>query len=729
MVGQVVLVSVGDVAVAFVATLFALYEAWLWRLSRRGPAATRWEHLWVCLCCAGAAVFSAGMAVQYNTTAEIALWVTRIESVALVVTVHAMAAFAITVTGREPRGARWFLPLNTLVWTVLSLTPLLIPAVELRQVLGVPQPFIRRVDSVGGTIGSISAIAMALWASYWLLRHRGSRADARWFSVAVAGWALAGAHDAAQSLLFRQPVMRPPLLEYGFFLFAGTLVARHLVAHQRMLERSRRDFRALVERTPDAVAVVRDGVVSWCNDAAAQLVGCAPERLVGRRYDELVEGDVRRELKPSLLGQGAIGPVEARLRRDDGTHAELEIVAVVMDFDLGPATVVMARDVSTRRQLVARLVEMDRMITAGTLSAGVGHEINNPLAYALLNLREALRTTEQPRVQELLAASEEGMERIEGVVRALRSFATIDDQTEVVTLESVVRSAVAIAGNEVRLRAALELDLEPGLCVAGGQTRIGQVVTNLLVNAAQAIEEGAPEDNRVTVRTFGQGDQVVLEVSDTGAGIPDWRLDRIFDPFFTTKAPDVGTGLGLTICREKVEELGGTLEVSSVVGEGTTFVARLARAERIEEEEAEGSPVSRRSDPETLGVLLVDDEVALVSALRRALRRHARVLVARSGQEALDLLADGAEVDVVLTDLMMPGMSGMKLFDEIERRWPRLAARMLFMSGGAFTSESRAFCEKMGARVLAKPIDIDDLVARLQSRRSRRDEGGSAQVS
>lgn len=558
---------------------------------------------------------------------------------------------------------------------------------------------------------------MALMASYWLLRHRGSRNDARWFAVAVGGWALAGAHDFAQSLVFRGPTIRPPLLEYGFFLFAGTLVARHLVAHQRMLARSRRDFRALIERTPDAVAVLRDAEVFWCNDAAAQLVGVSPERLVGRPYGELIENDVGSEMGPKLRRQGAVGPFEAQLRKEDGSFVGVELVAVVMDFDGAPAVVVMARDVSARRQLVARMVEMDRMITAGTLSAGVGHEINNPLAYALLNLREARRLIDAPRVDELLAASEEGMGRIEAVVRALRSFATIDDQDEVVTLESVVRSAVALAGNEVRLRAGLVLELEPGLAAVGGQTRIGQVVTNLLVNAAQAVDEGAPEDNVVTVRTYADGNDVVLEVSDTGAGIPEWRVARIFDPFYTTKAPDVGTGLGLTICREKLEELGGTLTVDSTVGKGTTFVARLSRADLPVAPSGDGSPASSVSDPEGLDVLVVDDELALVSALRRALRRHARVHVAYSGEEALELLASGPSVDVVVSDLMMPGLSGMRLHEEVARRWPILADRMVFMSGGAFTSESRAFCEKMGGRVLAKPIDVDELIARIRAQR------------
>ena len=639
-----------------------------------------------------------------------------------------MAAFAIVVTGKEPRGARWFLPLNALVWAILSLTPWVIADVEVREALWVPQPFIRRVDSIGGTIGALWGIAMALAASYWLLRHRGSRQDARWFAFAVGGWGLAGVHDAAQSLLFRGPTMRPPLLEYGFCLFAGTLVARHLVAHRHMLERSRRDFRALIERTPDAVAVLRDGAVCWCNDAAAELVGTSPETLLGRRYDELIEHDVEDEMRPQLRSDGAVGPFEAQLRREDDSFVGVELVAVVMDFDGAPAVVVVARDVSARRQLVARMVEMDRMITAGTLSAGVGHEINNPLAYALLNLREARRVVDAPAVDRLLAASEEGMGRIEAVVRALRSFATIDDQDEVVALESVVGSAVALAGNEVRLRAVLELDLEPGLAAVGGQTRIGQVVTNLLVNAAQAIEEGAPDDNRVTIRTYADGGDVVLEVSDTGAGIPAWRMDRIFDPFYTTKAPDVGTGLGLTICREKLEELGGTLTVQSTVGEGTTFVARLARAE-LPAAVGEPPPSSSASDPEALGVLVVDDEVSLVSALRRTLRRHARVYVAYSGEDALEQLACGIAVDLVVSDLMMPGLSGMKLHEEIERRWPALADRMLFMSGGAFTAESRAFCEKMSGRVLAKPIDVDELIGRVRAlhrRRPRQDEPATA---
>jgi CheY-like chemotaxis protein/anti-sigma regulatory factor (Ser/Thr protein kinase) len=350
----------------------------------------------------------------------------------------------------------------------------------------------------------------------------------------------------------------------------------------------------------------------------------------------------------------------------------------------------------------------------------VGHEINNPLSYALLNVREARRETTDERVAGLLASCEEGMERVQGVVRALRSFARPEVDQDVVALESVVRSAVAITGNEIRLRAKLRLDLESGLAVEGGETRLGQIVTNLLVNAAQAIPEGAPEDNLVEVRSHADGDEVVLEIRDTGHGIPAEELDRIFDPFYTTKPATVGTGLGLSICLEKVRELGGELTVESEVGVGTTFRARLLRSEAVPivDEEDDLSPRSYERQSGRARVLIVDDEIALLKALRRALRDHAEVTTADSVAVALEQL-EAERYDLVISDLIMPGTSGMGFYDEVERRWPDVAERMIFMSGGAFTGEARAFCERMEGRVLPKPLDVDEVVRRLNRQRRR----------
>jgi C4-dicarboxylate-specific signal transduction histidine kinase len=242
-----------------------------------------------------------------------------------------------------------------------------------------------------------------------------------------------------------------------------------------------------------------------------------------------------------------------------------------------------------------QLLFADRLATVGRLAAGVGHEINNPLAYMLGNLRfiqdELSRMEGAPTAedrQELLAAVQEtrdGAERVRLIVQDLKVLSRPDDvATAAVELSQVVRSAGKMAAHEVLPRARFVEDCEAAPPVRGNEARLGQVLLNLLINAAHAIEPGQVERNeiRVTAREREPG-RVTLEVSDTGCGIPPENLSRIFEPFFTTKEVGVGTGLGLWVCHGIVTSLGGELTVESTVGRGTTFRITLPIAEVSED--------------------------------------------------------------------------------------------------------------------------------------------------
>ncbi|MDY7227756.1 sensor histidine kinase [Hyalangium rubrum] len=235
------------------------------------------------------------------------------------------------------------------------------------------------------------------------------------------------------------------------------------------------------------------------------------------------------------------------------------------------------------------LLFSDRLAAVGRLAAGVGHEINNPLSYMISNLR--FLTTElsrmgdaaSPEHQELMEALSgvsEGAERVRLIVQDLRMLARPDDLAlGPVELASVVRSASRLAEPEVLPRARMVLDCQDVPSIRGNGPRLVQVLLNLLINAAHSIEPGQVEENeiRVVVRLNGEG-SVFLEVKDTGCGIPPENLERIFDPFFTTKPIGVGTGLGLSLCRSLVNSQGGSIQVESQVGRGTTFRVTLAVA-------------------------------------------------------------------------------------------------------------------------------------------------------
>ncbi len=265
-----------------------------------------------------------------------------------------------------------------------------------------------------------------------------------------------------------------------------------------------------------------------------------------------------------------------------------------------------------------------------------------------------------------------------------------------------------MARNEIRHRAKLVKDLQPVPDVGGNEGKLSQVFLNLLVNAAQAIPEGAAHENeiRLSCRT-GPGGEAIVEVADTGVGIPEELLGRIFDPFFTTKPIGVGTGLGLSICQNIVRAHGGSIEVCSQAGEGSKFVVSLPPADETLAEAAGDAGSVSRSPRKRL--LIVDDEVNVCAALRRALAAHHDVVAITSAREALSRLLSGEAFDLVLCDVMMPEMTGEELHAELERLRPGVAGKIAFMTGGAFSPEARAFLDRVANRRIDKPVDLQAL--------------------
>ncbi|OJH41125.1 ATP-binding protein [Cystobacter ferrugineus] len=361
-------------------------------------------------------------------------------------------------------------------------------------------------------------------------------------------------------------------------------MAERISQDQEALRRSETSFRTLIERAPDAIFVHRSRRVLFANPAAAALLG-------HEREDTLRGIEVRELLMPGELDPLTQAPLtqamrEVHLRHRQG-HAVLgEVVTFSIPFEGEPAWVSIARDATERRQVQEKLRATDRMVSLGTLAAGVAHELNNPLSYVLSNLRFALDelnerlgagqplTAEQ--AQEILQAlqeSLEGGERMRNIVRDLRSFSRREDERQgPVDIHAVLDSCASLARGELRHRAQLVKEYGQIPPVLGNESRLGQLFLNLLVNAAQAIPDGDAKGHSVRLTT-GKAMEgwVEIAVQDTGVGIPPENLQRLFKPFFTTKPVGVGTGLGLSICHGIVTAMGGHIEVSSEVGKGTTF--------------------------------------------------------------------------------------------------------------------------------------------------------------
>jgi signal transduction histidine kinase/CheY-like chemotaxis protein len=409
---------------------------------------------------------------------------------------------------------------------------------------------------------------------------------------------------------------------------------------------------------------------------------------------------------------------EYRVLRSDGTIRRLDAgITQHVELDGKPARMVVVRDVTEQHHLREQVAIADRMASLGALAAGVAHEINNPLAYTRLSLEIAAREAAAigaeggTELRTALASAREGTERVLGIVGHLRVFSRVHDEPfEDVDVAGLLDSTLAIAERVVSAKAHLVRNYRPVPLARAQRGKLGQVFLNLLTNAADAIPEGAPGRHvvRVATRTDAQG-RPLVEVFDSGTGIKPELAKRIFDPFFTTKPIGTGTGLGLAMCRRIMMELGGAIDFESVPG-ATTFRLTLPAAASAERS-APSAATDRAAAPTRGRVLVVDDEPALLSSIRKSLTRRHDVVTASGMREALEILQGDEAFDAILADLMMNEATGIDLYEAVRERHPSLARRFLFMTGGAFTPKMQTFLAEMPHRTLEKPFKLDDLMA------------------
>ncbi|MGD0676857.1 MAG: response regulator [Polyangiaceae bacterium] len=384
------------------------------------------------------------------------------------------------------------------------------------------------------------------------------------------------------------------------------------------------------------------------------------------------------------------------------------------------------------RELQARLAQTDRLTSLGTLAAGVAHEINNPLAYVLLNLgyvgeelSKIFQVHPTDRSREVLVAldhARDGAERIRDIVRGLKTFSRPENDIRVpLDVTQVVEAALAMVANEIRHRARLVKNYTPVHEVVANEARLGQVFLNLLLNAVQALPDDRAEANEIRVVVQSPGtDRVVVEVHDNGVGISPQVRGRIFEPFFTTKPVGIGTGLGLAICHGIVTSLGGSLTFESEPGRGSIFRVELSAASRTigsavaaRTTSLAGPPqAARPHETKTSGrILVVDDEPIVCFSLERLLSKEGDVVAVTSARQALTFLRGGEKFSAILCDLMLPEMDGPAFYDELRQIDPSQSDRMIFVTGGIFTARARHFLATIPNPRLGKPFDVDALLA------------------
>jgi len=496
-----------------------------------------------------------------------------------------------------------------------------------------------------------------------------------------------------------------------------------LEAAEQKAEEHAAVLEAVVESAPDTVMQLDlEGTIGFVNrvDPPNTI-----EQLLGANWFERISPEQRAKARAafdSVIKYGKPVELELNVLRSENHVGWFAIrMGVVKNKDkVANGVVIVARDVTEKKQTEMQLMLADRMASVGTLAAGVAHEINNPLAAVIANLDMAEqdilalgnRVELPPDLVEEIHDARMSADRVREIVRDLKVFSRAqEDRRGAVDVKKVLESTLRMAQNEIRHRAKVEKIYGDVPRVDANEGRLGQVFLNLIVNAVQAIPEGNYDKHKIKIVTAIEGDNVLITVSDTGMGIPPEVQRRLFTPFFTTKPAGVGTGLGLAISHRIVSGLGGNLDFVTEVGKGTTFRVRLpiasAQLAPITEKIPLQMKVLRRGR-----VLVIDDEDALVQAIRRYMSQDHEVDGTTSARHAIEMLARGERYDAIVCDLMMPQITGMDVHAAVLKLDPLLAEKMIFVTGGAFTETARNFLDTLPpGRHIEKPFDLKSLRA------------------
>jgi len=500
------------------------------------------------------------------------------------------------------------------------------------------------------------------------------------------------------------------------------------------LSRLLESYKALVKSLPDSMfRVDSDGTLVELHHAPGgrSLFAVRPER--GARFSALFEPSVRESVDAGIRRALATGELQSL----DVTGADTGGLPMVIELRLvrsgAHEVTIVHRDMTSTRRMQEKLVLSERMASFGTLASGIAHEVNNPLALVMTNLAfvteqlAALRVRADadtaPLLDEVARALTEatsGADRVRRTVRDLRAFAQPDaDGAGLVDVTAVMESCLRVAANQIRHRARLVRAFEPVPRIMGSDAGLAQLFSNLVSNAVQSLDTDDVESNEVRVVVRAEGRQVVIEVQDTGRGVPPEIASRVFDPFFTTRSIGDGAGLGLAICHRIVQDHHGTISLRARPDRGTIVEVRLPTASAAMSPTPR--PFAKVTPGERLRVLVVDDEPLLGSAVARMLRGKHALDRETSARAALARVQAGERWDIIVCDLMMPELTGMDFYETVLRVAPSQARAFVFMTGGAFTPRARTFLAEVSQPRLDKPFTRDELDAALIDAHARRD--------
>ncbi|BCJ46291.1 histidine kinase [Actinoplanes ianthinogenes] len=539
-----------------------------------------------------------------------------------------------------------------------------------------------------------------------------------------------------------------PLVDERGTMFGTTTTTRDITERERTEAR----VQAILDAAPDALLGVGEA-------GAVVLVNAEAERLFGHRRHDLIDTPVSRLLPDGLprvsavlrtggdstpldterTGDGEQRWAKRRAIRSDGAELPVDIACSALHTETGVITVAAVRDITDRlaaeaerrrlreetdrQKLEARMQQAQRLESLGQLAGGIAHDFNNLLAvilnYAAFIIEDAAGSAPAADAEQIARAARRGSDLTHQLLAFARREVIRPRPLDLNTVVTEVHQMLERSLGEHITLTVRTADALPAVMADPGQ--LEQVLVNLAVNARDAM----PTGGRLTIDTaevrvdadhsaaragLSIGRYLRLRVSDTGTGMPKEVIDKAFEPFFTTKPSGQGTGLGLATVYGIITQAGGTAQIYSEPGIGTTFTILLPVTDvQAQEITAEDTAAGLTGHGAT--VLVAEDEDALREVTSRILRRGGyTVLTANGGEEALRLAAEN-RIDVLLTDVIMPGMLGKDLADAVTTRYPR--TKVLFMSGYAQPVLTNHGTLAVGVHLLEKPFTSAELMRAL----------------
>lgn len=503
---------------------------------------------------------------------------------------------------------------------------------------------------------------------------------------------------------------------------------------EEALRASEARFRGIAEANPIPITIESlDGSrVLYASPRAADFLGApVPVLLQCRPADFYADPADRAKLVERVAQTGEMDLLEVVLRRLDGGEFPAAISARIIEYEGYQAVVSGLSDLTFRKQAeqeIARqreaLHQSEKLAALGSLLAGVAHELNNPLSVVVGQSVIMEDTARDDRTRARAARIHKAADRCARIVKTFLALARRrPPQRTEVDFNDIVEASLDLVDYALKADGIVVVrDPAPDLPrFLADADQLNQVVTNLIVNARQAMTEN-PRERRLHVRTAFDPDtgHAVLEVADNGPGVPADIRSRIFEPFFTTKPMGVGTGVGLSMCHNIVDAHGGAVSIEDTPGGGATFVVRLPAAVQAGAALPERLPAESLPEVGPCRILIVDDEPEIALTIADFLEPAGHIIdVAENGSDALARLEVDRPYDLIVSDLRMPELDGPGLYREVRARWPELASRFVFLTGDTLSISVQGFLSETGVPVVEKPVtgsELHAVVARMAKR-------------